>query len=262
MNINPLIERLEREGMLAEHNPELMQQFLERAQAEDRRAGAYPKSRKTTRVQLAESVAEADLASQFVNEALKEVTDRKVALLARAGFSATVIEALKAWVDVTVDARVLQQQLRMGTERAPVIAPAADPLEPLTARELGDALGDLSEDTVRNRERQGKLFSVTRPGRKRGREYPAFQAWPEIAGDPLEQVLSPLTGQEGPALYGFFSSPNDLLANLTPIEVLAGKRTTSRALDKGAEALLAASPDERRAAAATAAQTYAGELGA
>jgi len=252
MNIHPLIERLEREGVLAEHNPELMHHFLERAQAES----------STTRVQVAEPVSQADLASQFVNEALKEVTDRKVALLAKAGFSAKVIEALKAWVDVTVDARVLQQQLRMGTERAPAMALAADPLEPLTARALGDALGDLSEDTVRHRERQGKLFSVTRPGRKRGREYPAFQAWPEIAGDPLEQVLSPLTGQEGPALYGFFSSTNDLLANLTPIEVLVGRLTTPRAIDGSAEALLAASPDERRTAAATAAQTYADELGA
>ena len=61
--------------------------------------------------------------------------------------------------------------MRRALRRAATDAVAKDPLHGLAATELGAALGDLSDETVRQRERAGELFSVLRPGRKRGREY-------------------------------------------------------------------------------------------
>ena len=80
---------------------------------------------------------------------------------------------------------------------------------------------------MRVRERAGELFSVLRTGRKRGREYPAFQAWSGIAGKPLAKVLAALGSASGAVAYGFFTSPTDLLGGVTPIEVLIGKLTNS-----------------------------------
>lgn len=93
-----------------------------------------------------------------------------------------------------------------------------DPVEPLTAAALGQALGNVSEEMVRAREQAGQLFSIVRPARNRGREYPAFQAWRGVAGEPLAKVLVILRAHGGTAAYGFFTSPNTELAGLTPIE--------------------------------------------
>jgi hypothetical protein len=112
------------------------------------------------------------------------------------------------------------------------------------------------------RERAGELFSVLRPGRKRGREYPAFQAWQDIAGKPLAQVLAALGPASGTAAYGFFTSPTDLLCGLTPIEALTGKLTNPRDLEPEVRKFLSADAVERLKAVEEAARAYAATLAA
>ena len=144
----------------------------------------------------------------------------------------------------------------------PKTASFGNPVEPLTAAQLGQSLGDLGDESVRQRERAGKLFSVLRPGRKRGREYPAFQAWPGIVGEPLERVLSALGPASGANAYGFFTSPTDLLGGLTPIEVMLGKPLSSRKLEREATQLLSSASPERLTSVEKAAAAIAAQLSA
>lgn len=136
-----------------------------------------------------------------------------------------------------------------------------DPISPLSADELGKALG-VNEETVRLREQAGELFSIVRPQRNRGREYPAFQAWPGVAGEPLAQVLAILRPHGGTAAYGFFTSPNEELVGLSPIEVLIARVTNARELDKHTALLLSAPANERIAVVMEAASAYADVLAA
>jgi hypothetical protein len=208
--------------------------------------------------------------SPVIDEALKKSTQAHVAALSRAGVPASVLELLQSWVEVTVDARVLQRQIEVKRAIESVQAEAAprsatepvadDPAQPMSAAELGQALGGLSDETVRQRVRGVEVFSVLRPGRKRGREYPAFQAWPGIAGAPLARMLSALgmpAAGLGTAAYGFFTSPTDLLGGLTPIEAMLGRLTATRQLEPETQALLAATPEERLEAVVKAAEAHA-----
>lgn len=209
--------------------------------------------------------------SSVIDEALKKTSQAHVEALGQAGVPAPVLELLQSWVEVTVDARVVQRQIAL--KRAidsvqgqtalhePTSAPL-DPAEPLSATELGQALGGLSDETVRQRERAGELFSILRPGRKRGREYPAFQAWGGIAGQPLADVLAALGATSSTAAYGFFTSTTDLLGGLTPIEAMLGTLTNARSLDASTQALLTSSPAERLGAVVSAAEAQAALLAA
>jgi len=118
----------------------------------------------------------------------------------------------------------------------------------MTAAQLGAALGGLSETAVLEREHAGELFSVRRPARQRACEYPAFQAWPGIAGLPLRRVMRVLAPLGATDVYGFFAAPTELLGGLTPIEALTGRwavGTGNRALDAEAQGLLASPMPER-----------------
>lgn len=209
--------------------------------------------------------------SLVIDEALKKTSQVHVEALARAGIAAPVLELLQSWFEVTVDARVVQHQIELQraidglqgelTTSEDVVA-TADPTESLSAAELGQALGGLTDETVRQRERAGELFSILRPGRKRGREYPAFQAWQGIAGQPMSKVMSALGGASSTAAYGFFTSPTDLLGGVTPIEAMLGRLTTPRRIDPSARALLDASDEERLQAVIKAAQAHAAILAA
>ena len=211
------------------------------------------------------------LAATPIDAALTKSTLAHVKALSKAGMPPAVLELLQSLLEVTVDARLLQQNiefLRALEGSGPVaisVAPgslAVDPLEPLSAADLGRALGELSDETVRQREKAGELFSVLRPGRKRGREYPAFQAWPGIAGEPLAKVLSALTPGSSTVAYGFFSSPTDLLGGLTPVEALLGRLTDQRELDAETQALMNAPTGERLHAVVKAAEAHAAMLAA
>lgn len=209
--------------------------------------------------------------NRLIDDALKETTRMHVEALGRAGVPSSVLELLQSWVEVTVDARMAQRQIELRRaidsvqgDMAPQEPPAlaADPVQPLSAVELGRALGGLSDETVRQRERAGELFSILRSGRKRGREYPAFQAWDGIAGQPLTQALAALGEVSSTAAYGFFTSATDLLGGLTPIEALLGRVTTARGLGRETQQLLAAPAAERLQAVIKAAAAQAAQLAA
>ena len=133
-----------------------------------------------------------------------------------------------------------------------------DPEEMVTAAELALRLGNLSDETVRQREKKGQLFSILRPGRKRGREYPAFQAWAEIVGHPLEEVMAALGDSRASLAYGFFLSPNVALGDLTPLEVMTGKAALPHSSSGPGKQLLDSPTDVRRAAVVEAAKALAG----
>ena len=220
---------------------------------------------------VASSMARQLQAGSLIEDAIRKTSEAHAKALCQAGVPLAVLELLQSWVEVTVDARVVQRQIQLRSAIEDVQedvaqrerqAPSADPAQPLSAVELGQALGGLSDETVRLRERAGELFSVLRPGRKRGREYPAFQAWQDIAGKPLAQVLAALGPASGTAAYGFFTSPTDLLGGLTPIEALTGKLTNPRDFEPEVQELLSAGAVERLKGVEEAARAYAAALGA
>lgn len=143
--------------------------------------------------------------------------------------------------------------------------PLRDPMEPVSAAQLAQKLG-VSEDTVRSRERKSELFSVMKSGRKRGREYPAFQSWPEITVHDLRPILELPGLNTGPEAYLFFSATNPDLAGLTPVEILAGKVLGSRSwvqsddeLGRSALEILGKSKDDRFNAVRAAATAFAAD---
>lgn len=213
-----------------------------------------------------------------VRQAMERLNQRYRDLLMRQGLAEKLIETIDEWLEVKAEAHALQRDLERARVALATPAPAApagavtvagDPMAPLSAAELGGHLY-IGDEAVRHRERAGELFSVLRPGRKRGREYPAFQAWPAMAeesspaGPALQRVLRELGAPktDGAALYGFFAARNDLLGHLTPVEVLAGHLCVPRDLDDEL-ALLLRSPTERRVlAVVSAARAYAADLAA
>lgn len=207
-----------------------------------------------------------------IEDAVKELMSSHVHALAKKGITEPVARILVSLVDGMVAAQSIKlaseliQRFPSNVAQLPTTASDnvldVDVTKCFNAREMGESLGGLGEDSVRIRERDRKLFAIMRPGRRRGREYPAFQTWDGIVGKPLERVLKALSDAGGGETYGFFTSPNDLLDGLTPIEVLLGKRTNEASVSADALALLAAKSDERIAAVEAAAQATAADLAA
>jgi hypothetical protein len=211
-----------------------------------------------------ERALENSRSSNLIDDALQTASRAHAEALQNAGISGSAFELLQSWVEVMVDARVMQRQLElqralgslheeMQVQQASVLK--EDPVQALSAAELGKALG-VSDERVRQRERAGELFSILRPGRKRGREYPAFQSWPGVEGEPQTRVLRALRPASNAAVYGFFSSPMARLGGLTPIEIMVGRMTSARAVDPAARELLDAPPDERLEVVLKAAESY------
>lgn len=192
-----------------------------------------------------------------IDETLALVRNQVVGVLGQGGLSGEMADALVTYLDVKFTAEKAVADIRADAQRA--LAARRDPAESLSAVELGGLLG-VTDETVRNREQAGELFSILRPGRKRGREYPAFQAWEGVAGEPLKQVLAALGSPGGPAAYGFFTSPQDTLAGLTPLEAMVG--LTAREVAPEAQEFLGSATSERLAIVVQAAQTYASSLAA
>lgn len=203
--------------------------------------------------------------SRVIDKALEATAEAHAEALVQFGIPAQLLQLLQSWMDVTIEARIVQRQIQV--KRAidrlqrelpdENTAPApADPSELLSAIALGKALGGLGDATVRLREQAGELFSILPAGRKRGREYPAFQAWPGIAGQPLARTLAALGQSGGAAAYDFFTSPNDLLDGLTPVEALLGRLTLRQNVDLHADGqgLLAEPAEERQYAVVRAAE--------
>lgn len=192
-----------------------------------------------------------------IDERLAEIRANVVVLLGEGGLGAELAKVLVGYVDLQITTEKAVSEVLADAER--VFAARRDPTESLSAVELGRLLG-VTDETVRNREQAGELFSILRPGRKRGREYPAFQAWDGVAGEPLKQVLPALGRPSGPAAYGFLTSPQDTLAGLTPLEALVG--VTSREVAPEALEFLRSDAGDRLAVVLQAAQTYGSSLAA
>lgn len=164
-----------------------------------------------------------------------------------------------------IDAMISLMDLRLGAQAALFELQIAkvvqslqgrDTTEMLTSEELAQAL-NVSAETVRKRTHAGELIALLGPGRKRGREYPAFQAWEGIAGHPLQQVLEALGKPDATASYQFMTSPTDYLGGLTPLEVLTGNAPQDAPLAEGARQFLQEADDVRRQAVIDAARQFA-----
>lgn len=216
-----------------------------------------------------------------LDEALRDAGEEYKSALGAVGMPAATVALLESWLELQVLTRIVQlqgdpmpnelasaakaaarQEARVPTpdldQAVPVpTRPAAD--APLSAIELGQLLG-VSDQTVRGRERAGELFSILRPGRRRGVEYPGFQAWPEIAGAPLTKILQALTPSQrgrpsGTLAYSFFSSRSELLGGLAPLEVITGQAWDEYNLNEDRKALLSAPTSTRLEAVERAART-------
>ena len=206
-----------------------------------------------------------ELFNALQDQLAEAVRDQHKALAKQ--LSSEAAASLEHFVNFTVHTRLLQHALSSSavgdpwrslaaTPQVPA-APEADPGELLSASELAEALGNLSDETVRLRERKGELFSILKPGRQRGREYPAFQAWPEVAGAPLAAVMEALGPARSSLARGFFASPADVLGGLTPLEVLVGRPLPARALATAAQQLLSSQVSDRLAVVKEAARAHA-----
>lgn len=112
---------------------------------------------------------------------------------------------------------------------------------------------------MRQRETAGQLFSVVRSNQGPQARYPAFQAWPEIAGRPLHAILEALKVKErgGGVAYAFFVSQDDYLGYLTPVEVLVGSVTRPREVEPWVVEELCLPGEQRFEAVLKAAEAYA-----
>lgn len=186
-----------------------------------------------------------------------------VQALRKAGLDKTVADLMKSWLTEAIEMALATRAPAGKASEMLVATPQSRPgtredtSATMSAQELGAALGRLSDETVRQREKAGELFSILPPGRKRGRAYPAFQAWPEVAGAPLKEALTALAPGDGTEAYGFFTSVSELLGGLTPLECLIGRLTSARTVEGAALALLTKPAEERRSTVVKAAKTDA-----
>jgi hypothetical protein len=155
--------------------------------------------------------------------------------------------ALKALIDERISALSTPQPGR-------VEAMASNP-EFLSVVEVAAAL-QVSEQTVRNLEAKGELFSILSPVRKRGRRYPAFQVQPRVTGSrAFLDTLKALQGLSALEKYDFFTTPQEKLRGLSPVALWTGQRS-AEALSGPARLLLRASLGHRDAAIYAAAAIY------
>jgi hypothetical protein len=193
-----------------------------------------------------------DSAGRELCTLIDEKTQAFTKALERTNLPKDAIAAIISFVDFRLDTQAALHELEI--ERLVRSLAGKDTSEMGTAEELAAALG-MSAESVRRRTHEGRLFAVLGPGRKRGREYPMFQAWPGVAGEPLEAVLKALNQPTGAQAYQFMTSPSDFLGGLTPIEVLVGDAPASAELAPGAREFLL-QDDEARLRAVTEAAAH------
>lgn len=136
--------------------------------------------------------------------------------------SRKVMDDLRHWLS---QLRLLGPASRLG-------APDDQPMHLLTAAELGFEL-HLGDQMVNKLRQDGYLYGYLPDGRKRGRVYPAFQAWAGIYGEPLRQVLQALGSAEGWQMDEFFAGEPLALGGVTPVEALLGQAFLHRSEPTG-----------------------------
>lgn len=136
---------------------------------------------------------------------------------------------------------------------------AADdqPMRHLTAAEIGYEL-HLGDQMVNRLRLAGHLYGYLPDGRRRGRVYPAFQAWGGIFGEPLHQVLLAIGEAEDGQIDDFFDGDIPALGGITPVEALLGRAFLHRGEPSGqAGEVLGQSPAQRLARVVDAAKAWA-----
>lgn len=157
--------------------------------------------------------------------------------------------ALAAPAEAVLNA-LIQRRVAEHIRAQPGIDGASASMRMLGAREVGVRLGNLSDQTVRIREKERKLFSLLRPNRQRGREYPEYQLESGVHGRPLNAVLRVFGDASGEQVHAFFTTPLATLGELTPVEVLKGSAFGGGGVDQ----LLVQPPEQRLAAVLQAAR--------
>jgi hypothetical protein len=144
------------------------------------------------------------------------------AKLGQLGLDPNVVGLLGKIIDASVTRQVVDL-LDVAREGTGILAHGADTTlitaEMLPAGEFGRRI-NVSDETVRQREKDGHLFSVLPAGRARGRLYPVFQLLPGVMGKPLDSVISRLGDVGGASIYQFLSSGSEALAGLSPLQAL------------------------------------------
>jgi hypothetical protein len=138
---------------------------------------------------------------------LKQGTDAEM-MVSFATTAEAFPEASTARIDPLAKARARGMTLRQRTL-------AQDDM--LTLAEAAQALR-LTPPAVNDRFRAGKLIALEAGAR--GRRYPAWQFEDELAGKPLETVLEALKGLSPWTSYRFFTTPDSVLEDETPLDVL------------------------------------------
>lgn len=160
--------------------------------------------------------------------------------------------------------RKVMDDLRHGLSQLRLLGPAGrrgvpddQPMHHLTAAELGFEL-HLGDQMVNKLRQDGYLYGYLPDGRKRGRVYPAFQAWAGIYGEPLRQVLQTLGDAGGPQIDDFFADELLSLGGITPVEALLGQAFLHRGEPSSQAAeVMGLPPDKRLARIVTAARGWA-----
>jgi DNA-binding transcriptional regulator YiaG len=192
---------------------------------------------------------------QFVRACLKEVLAEEV--------KSAVVHTLTHETDSILRSarRSFSKALALREAALTASQQAGDPAF-LSAAEFARRLR-VSDQTVRNLERDGKIFSVLTAGRERGRQYPTFQLYEGVRGRPLETLLAVLHELPGAARYQFCTTPQDVLGGHAPVVVLLGTPAAARDVDRPEpDAVLDRSDDERLALVLEAARTYRDVLAA
>lgn len=125
----------------------------------------------------------------------------------------------------------------------------------MTAAQLAQALGGLTEAGVIAMRQAGELFEIPGSG---AACFPAFQALPGLRGKTLQTVLAKLNVREvsGVTIWNFFKVKTPMLANLSPIEVLSAKPGRLHSVDRSSQLLLSSPLETRVMAVLTAAEMY------
>jgi len=192
---------------------------------------------------------------RLARQRLTKKTIEQIDIAFRSAFAAS-FERIMA-VEIA-NLRLLQEDLAktIATLQEQVAGQQENDFQLLDTLEFARRL-QVSDQTVRNLEKEDRIFSVLPLGRQRGRLYPAFQLREGIVGEPLRAVLKEFLDQGGAVRYQFFSAPNQLLDGLTPVQVLAPQPyvgSTPGYLSK----LLLMEEDGRLDAVIKAARTYRG----
>ena len=155
------------------------------------------------------------------------------------------VEALAAGPDRGRIVQLAKQAVREARASLDELSPAATgpatlPVSRLKASEvISQGMVDLSQATLYRAAEAGRFYCTTPKGRSIGKEFPTWQ-FVEPVPELIAAVLTILATQPSSEIHAFWVSALDVLNELSPAEVLAGKPFETRAnLHYSQQAILA-----------------------